>query len=74
MHKLISKEYQEILNVYSNDLPTFLLPFFEAKSIIRLSDISQNCWTELTKFFNYKFKISRLEHSLGVATIIWNFT
>ena len=68
MHKLINKEYKEILNVYSNDLPIFLLPFFEAKSIIRLSDISQHCWTEYCKFYNYKFNISRLEHSGNVDT------
>ncbi len=74
MHKLINPEYLEILDIYSKDKPDFLLPFFEAKVIKRLANISQQCWDEYCKFFDYKFNLSRLDHSLWVALIIWNFT
>ncbi|AHB40992.1 hypothetical protein P148_SR1C00001G0185 [candidate division SR1 bacterium RAAC1_SR1_1] len=74
MHKLINPNYHEILNVYTKERPAFLLPFLESKTMQRLSDISQACGTDYCKFYNYKFKQSRLDHSLGVALIIWHFT
>jgi uncharacterized protein len=74
MHKLIDPKFKKVLNIYSKDKPDFLIPFFEAKTIQRLSWISQHCGTEYNNFFNYNSNISRLEHSLWVALIIWNFT
>ncbi|HCY20769.1 TPA: hypothetical protein DIC40_02760 [Patescibacteria group bacterium] len=64
MHKLINPNYHEILNVYTKERPAFLLPFLESKTMQRLSDISQACGTDYCKFYNYKFKQSRLDHSL----------
>lgn len=66
--------FPEHTKIYSKEIPDFLYPFFEAKSINRLHGIWQHCWTEYTKFFNYKFHQSRFNHSLWVALIIWNFS
>lgn len=70
----IAKEYYELFSIFSPDFPEFLHEFLEAKSLKRLADIGQNCGTEYTKFFNYKFEANRLWHSIWVALIIWNFT
>jgi len=70
----IPKEYYELFQIFSPDFPEFLHEFLEAKSLQRLGHIGQNCGTEYTKFFDYKFPANRLWHSIGVALIIWNFT
>jgi uncharacterized protein len=74
MHKLINESYLPILNIYSKNIPDFLLPFFQSSIIQRLANISQWCWTEYCKYFDLRIKYSRLDHSLWVANIIWNFT
>lgn len=74
MYPYISQENKKILDIYSGEKPEFLVPFFEAKTIKRLSDIGQHCGTEYPKFFKYKFHQSRLEHSIWVALIVWHFT
>lgn len=74
MHELINKSYLPILDIYSKDNPDFLLPFFESPIIKRLADISQSCGTEYCKYYNDRVGYSRLDHSLWVAMIIWNFT
>lgn len=40
----------------------------------RIGKIGCACGTDYTKIFNNKFFYSNLEHSIGVALIIWNFT
>jgi uncharacterized protein len=74
MHKLINPLYFPILDIYANDIPDFLFPFLDAKVIQRLSDISQACWLDYCKFYDYSFRQSRLDHSFWVALVIWNFT
>ena len=74
MYPLITPDYFPILDIYSNEKPDFLLPFFEAPILKRLADIDQNCWTHYCAFYAYKRKHVRLAHSLGVALIIRHFT
>jgi uncharacterized protein len=74
MHPLITPECHQILELYSREEAKFLFPFLEAKVLQRLADISQNCGTGYCKFYKYAFNHSRLDHSLGVALIIRNFT
>ena len=40
----------------------------------RIGIIGCGCGTEYIKIFNNKFFYSNLDHSIGVALIIWNFT
>lgn len=64
---------QNIQKVFSNEIPSFMLPFLQSKSLNRLKDISQNCGLDYTKLYN-KLPYSRFEHSINVALIIWKFT
>lgn len=40
----------------------------------RIGKIGCGCGTDYTKIFNNKFFYSNLDHSIGVALIVWNFT
>lgn len=65
---------KELHKIYSPDFPDFLRPFMEAPEMQRLGGVSQTCGIAFTKFHNYKFLLTRLDHSVGVALIIWYFT
>ena len=70
----ISEEIKEYFHVLSKDIPDFLYEYVEAPEIRRLSGVSISPGTNHTKIFNNRIFYSRLEHSVGVALIIWNFT
>lgn len=65
------KQYFEIL---SPKIPEFLNDYIETPEMQRISKISMSCGTDYTKVFDNKFWYSNLDHSVGVALIIWNFT
>ena len=65
------KKYFEIL---SPDFPKWLLEYIEVDEMQRLSGISMLCGTDYSKIYNYVSSNSTLDHSVGVALIIWNFT
>ncbi len=63
-----------IFAIYHNEIPDFIKPFLRSKVLKRLDKMDQYCGTEHSKLFEYWFPCSRLEHSIGVALILWNFT
>ena len=65
------KQYFKIL---SNEIPNFLYDYIDTPEMQRIGKIGCGCGTDYTKIFNHKFFYSNLEHSIGVALIIWNFT
>ena len=65
------KQYFKIL---SDEFPNFLYDYINTPEMQRIGKISCACGTDYTKIFNNKFFYSNLEHSIGVALIIWNFT
>ena len=65
------KKYHEIL---SPDYPDFLDRYLDLPSLKRLAGVGLLCGTDWTKLYNNRFYYSRLDHSLGVALIIWHFT
>ena len=65
------KKYHAIL---SPDFPDFLEPYLKLDSLQRLAGIGLLCGTDWTKLYKNRFYYSRLDHSLGVALIIWHFT
>ena len=67
----LRKEYFRIL---SPDFPEWLLDYIDAPEMQRLSGISMTCGTDYSPIYNYKSFNSNLEHSIGVALIVWNFT
>ena len=67
----LRKEYFKIL---SPIFPEWLLDYIDTPEIQRLSGISMLCGTDYSKIYNYVSFNSVLDHSVGVALIIWNFT
>ena len=67
----LRKKYFLIL---SPVFPGWLLDYIDTEEMQRLSGISMLCGTDYSKIYNYRFFNSTLDHSVGVALIIWNFT
>lgn len=67
----IIRNYFKIL---VDEIPYFLYEYINTPELQRIGKIGMNCGTDYTKIFNNKFFYSRLDHSIGVALIIWNFT
>lgn len=67
----LRKDYFKVL---SPDFPEWLLEYVDAPEIQRLSGTSMVCGTDYSKIYDYKAFNSTLDHSVGVALIIWNFT
>ena len=66
-------EYFEILCPRS-DYPSFLDRYIELPVLQRLAGIGLLCGTDWTKLYKNRFYYSRLDHSKGVALIVWHFT
>ncbi len=69
--KSFSKEYHSVL---CPDFPHFLEKYVQTPAMQRLSGIGLLCGTDWTKLYKNRFFYSRLEHSIGTALIVWNFT
>lgn len=67
----LRKKYFEIL---SPTFPEWLLDYIDTEEMGRLSGVSMVCGTDYSKIFNYLSNNSVLNHSVGVALIVWNFT
>ena len=65
------KNYHKIL---SEEFPAFLLPYIETPAMQRLSGTSMSCGMDHIKLYETTFWYSNLDHSVGVALIVWNFT
>ncbi len=70
----LNKLRKEYFNILSPVFPEWLLDYIDTPEIQRLSGISMVCGTDYSKIYNYKAFNSTLDHSVGVALIIWNFT
>ncbi len=66
-------EYHRILNG-GNSIPDFLIPYIKLPLLQRLKGIGLLCGTDWTPLYKNRFYYSRLDHSIGVALIIYHFT
>lgn len=81
-HKILSlhplKEYNisEYFNILCppQDYPDFLDKYISLPVMQRLRGIGLLCGTDWTRLYKNRFFYSRLDHSIGVALIIWHFT
>ena len=64
-------EYYKIL---SPSYPEFIQKYLPLKLLSRLGGVGLLCGTDWTPLYNNRFFYSRLEHSIAVALITWNFT
>lgn len=70
----LNETIKEYFKVLSNEIPDFLYDYINTPAMQRIGKIGCGCGTDYTKIFNNKFFYSNLDHSIGVALIIWNFT
>ena len=66
-------EYFEIL-CPKNDWPVFLNRYLELPILKRLAGVGLLCGTDWTPLYKNRLYYSRLDHSIGVALIVWHFT
>ena len=70
----LNDEVKEYFSILSPEFPTWLLEYIDTPEMERISKISMSCGTDYSKCFNLRYWYSNLDHSVGVALIIWHFT
>ena len=70
----LNGEVREYFSILSLEFPEWLLEYINTPEMERISKISMSCGTDYSKCFNLRYWYSNLDHSVGVALIIWNFT
>lgn len=70
----LNEEIKEYFKVLSPEFPEWLLEYINTPEMQRIKEISMNCGTDYSKIFNVRYWYSNLDHSVGVALIIWHFT
>lgn len=70
----ITEELKEYFHTLSPEIPDFIYEYVEAPEMKRLAGIGISCGTDHSKLFHNKIFYSRLDHSVGVGLIVWNFT
>ena len=70
----LNDEVREYFSILSPTFPEWLLEYIDTLEMQRIGKISMSCGTDYSKCFNLRYWYSNLDHSVGVALIIWNFT
>lgn len=73
-YESLNEEVKAYFKILSKEFPEWLLEYIDTPEMSRISKISLSCGTDYSKCFNIKYWYSNLDHSVGVALIIWNFT
>ena len=70
-YKNLNPEIKEYFHILSPTIPEWLWDYVNTEEMQRIGKISMNCGADYTKLFQVKYFYSNLEHSIGVALIIW---
>ena len=70
----LNEEVRQYFNILEPNFPEWLLEYIDTPEMQRIRGTSMSCGTDYTKVFNIKYWYSNLDHSVGVALIIWHFT
>lgn len=70
----LNNEVKAYFKILSPEFPEWLLEYINTKEMQRLDSISLNCGMDYSNLFNIRYWYSNLDHSVGVALIIWHFT
>lgn len=73
-YKNLLPEIKEYFSILSPVFPEWLLEYIDTPEMKRIHAISMSCGTDYTKCFSVRYWYSNLDHSVGVALIIWHFT
>ncbi len=69
----LNEETKQYFKILEPDFPDWLEDYIETPPLQRIGKISMNCGSDYTKVFQINW-YSNLDHSVGVALIIWHFT
>ena len=70
----LNDEVKEYFKILSPDYPEWIEDYIAVEELQHEASISMSCGTDYSKCFNLRYWYSNLDHSVGVALIIWNFT
>lgn len=70
----LNEEQKEYFKILSPEYPEWIEEYIDTKEMTRIGKISISCGMDYSSCFNIKYFYSNLDHSVGVALIIWNFT
>ncbi len=70
----ICDELKQYFKILSPEIPDFLEEYIDVPEMDRISKISMFCGKDYSKAFGVRYFISNLDHSVGVALVIWHFT
>jgi len=70
----LNEEIKEYFKILSPEFPKWLFDYIDTQEMQRIGRISMSCGTDYSKCFNLRYWYSNLDHSVGVALIIWHFT
>lgn len=70
----LKSEVKEYFSILSDEIPEFLVPYIQTEAMQRIGKTGVYCGTDYTQLFHNKFFYSNLDHSVGVALILWHFT
>ncbi len=70
----LNSEIREYFRILCPEFPSWLLEYIDTPAMSRIGGISLNCGTDYSGCFHSRYWYSNLDHSVGVALIIWNFT
>ena len=69
----VNKLIKEFFKILAVDYPEWMNDYIETKEMLKQQYISVTCGKIYSNMFNYN-DYSSLDHSIGVALIVWNFT
>ena len=69
----INKLVKDYFKILAPDFPEWMNDYIETKEMLKQQYISVTCGKIYSNMFDYN-DYSSLEHSIGVALIVWNFT
>lgn len=72
--RTLTPEMREYLKMLSPEFPAWLLKYIAAPEMQRLAGVSTTCGLDYGSLYSYKHFVSNLDHSIGVALVIWHFT
>lgn len=70
----LNEELKEYFKILSPEIPEFLEEYIDVPEMDRISKISMFCGKDYAEAYGTRYFISNLDHSVGVALIIWHFT
>ena len=69
-----NEEIKKYFKILCSEFPEWIEEYIAAPELQRIGRIGNTCGTEYAPFFNVRYFYSNLDHSVGVALIVWNFT